>query len=162
MDNYAYHKSMGRIVYDPNRPGMRNKKRASGANTVAWWCILEVDKEITRYYRWWVERHLWGLTAVRPGWLCLPSWDGHVSVVRGEVPRPQYREAWQKYHGTKVEFEYAHYPFCADNRDNRYADDGDFWMVDVRCPLIDLIRDELGLRTHHKYHLTVGRTYDSR
>ncbi len=164
MDNYAhYHTAIGRIKYDPPRPGMRKRTRASGANNKDYWCILQVDTEITRYYRWWIQRHLWAWTAVQPDWLCQPSWDAHVSVIRGEHPR-QNLDLWRKYDGVKVEFKYAHYPrkTTMEDRDNRYTKDGDFWFIDVECPLIDHIRAELGLSTHFHYHLTVGRTYDSR
>lgn len=163
MANHVhFFKGTGRLVYDPKRPGMKKRTRPSGANTIDWWCILQVDREITRYYRWWVNRHKWGMTAVQPDWLCQPSWDAHISVVRGERIRPEFRDHWKAYDGEIVNFEYAHYPFLADNRQNRYANDGDFWMVDVRCQRITEIRGELGLRTHHNYHLTVGRTYDVR
>jgi hypothetical protein len=164
MDNYAHFTSIGRIVYDPKRPGMRSRVRASGSNTIDWWCILEVDREIARYYRWWIGRHWWGRTALRPDWLCPPAWNPHVSVCRGEVPRPQDREHWRAYHGEKVEFQYAHYPrqTTQEDRTRRYTKDGDFWFLDVVCPRIDEIRHELGLRTHYRYHMTVGRTFDAR
>jgi len=164
MDYHAhYHTAIGTIKYDPPRHGMRKQTRASGRSNKDYWCILQVDTEITRYYRWMIQRRLWGWTAVQPDWLCQPSWDAHVSIVRGEQPRRK-EELWRKYNGVKVEFKYAHYPrkTTMEDRANRYAKDGDFWFIDVECPLIDLIRDELGLRVHHRYHLTVGRTYDSR
>lgn len=164
MDYHAhYHTAIGTIKYDPPRPGMRKRIRASGASNMDYWCILKVDPEITRYYRWMIQRRLWAWTALQPDWLCRPSWDAHVSIVRGEKPR-QNEDVWRKYDGVKVEFKYAHYPrkTTMEDRDNRYAKDGDFWFIDVECPLIDLIRDELGLRVHHRYHLTVGRTYDNR
>lgn len=163
MDNYAYFTATGRIQYDPPRPGMKTRTRRSGSSTTDWWCILKVDREITRYYRWWIGRHLWGRTAIRPDWLCLPSWDAHVSIVRGEKPR-QNAEMWRKYEGEQVEFQYAHYPrqTTAEDRLRRYAKDGDFWFVNVVCPRIDEIRAELGLRSNFRYHLTVGRTYDNR
>ena len=164
MDNYAhYHTALGCIKYDPPRHGMRKQSRASGRKNHEFWCILQVDREITRYYRWMIERRHWGLTAIQPDWLCQPSWDAHVSIVRGETPR-EHAELWKKYDGVKVEFKYAHYPrkTTMEDRDRRFAKDGDFWFVDVECPLIDHIRAELGLKTHFRYHLTVGRTYDNR
>ena len=163
MDNYAYFTAMGRIQYDPPRPGMRARSRVSGRRNQEWWCILKVDREITRYYRWWIGRHLWGRTAIQEDWLCLPSWDAHVSMVRGEKPRKNL-DWWGKYEGEQVEFRYAHYPrqTTMEDRERRHAKDGDFWFVNVECPRIDEIRQELGLRTHYRYHLTVGRTYDNR
>lgn len=156
MDNYAFHSGTGRIVYDPRRGSMKSR--------TAWWCVINVDREITRYYRWLIEREFWGRTAIRPEWLCQPSWDAHISVVRGERPRAQYRDLWGKYQGEVVEFEYAHYPrqTTLEDRERRHAKDGDFWFVTVVCPRIDEIRGELGLRTQFRYHLTVGRTYDAR
>jgi hypothetical protein len=37
----------GLIVYDPNRGTMKTR--------ITNWCVLQVDKEITRYYRWWAR-----------------------------------------------------------------------------------------------------------
>ena len=164
MDKFAHHHfAMGRIKYDPPRPGMRKRTRASGASNLDNWCILQVDKEITRYYRWLIQRRYWGWTAIHPDWLCQPSWDAHVSIVRGEQLRRNH-DLWKKYDGVEVQFKYAHNPrqTTMEDRLNRYAKDGDFWFIDVECPLIDHIRDEHGLRVHHRYHLTVGRTYDNR
>jgi len=164
MDNDVhYFTTMGQIQYDPPRPGMRKQSRSSGRINQQHWCILKVDREITRYYRWMIERDMWGLTAIQPDWLCQPSWDAHVSIVRGEKPR-QNADVWRKYDGVKVELRYAHNPRMTtmEDRNHRFAKDGDIFFIDVECPLIDLIRAELGLRTHPHYHLTVGRTYDSR
>jgi len=155
MDTSVYNfRSTGRIVYDPKRGGMKRRTK--------WWCVLNVDREITRYYRWWVSRRFWGMTAMKDDWLCQPSWDAHVSIIRGETPRREFRSLWGKYQGEEVEFWYSHNACLAGDRGTRYAEDGDFWFVDVYCPRIDEIRDELGLKTFYKYHLTVGRTYDGR
>lgn len=64
-------KTEGRIVYDPSR----------GKKTDPHWCIIEVDKEITRYYRYLFKK--------RFGYdLYSPSFDAHVSLLKGfETPK---------------------------------------------------------------------------
>jgi len=49
-------------------------------SNVKWWCIVAVDREISRYYRGWIQKtyHIKGLVK--------PAWDAHISVVRGEIP----------------------------------------------------------------------------
>ncbi|RWZ87198.1 MAG: hypothetical protein EO766_11750 [Hydrotalea sp. AMD] len=143
----TYIKSTGRIIYDPNRPGM--KKRNTG------WCIISVDTEITRYYRWWLEYqyHI----HLQP-----PSWDAHISVVRGEFLSDAVKSLWKKYHKQPIEFEYEH-GNIQKHRSGREQDGivpGDYYVIDVKCPTIDMIRQELGLKTGYKYHLTVGRSYE--
>ena len=162
MKDISYFTGVGYIQYNPSRPGMKAQSVSSGRKNHQWWCILKVDREITRYYRWWIGRRYWGQTAIQSNWICQPSWDAHVSIVRGETPR--VKNHWQAYNGEKVEFQYAHYPrqTTIEDRQTRHAKDGDFWFVDVICPRITEIRQELGLRTFSKSHLTVGRTYDSR
>ncbi len=135
MNNSNWIKGTGRIVYDPWRGSMKRKRD--------WWCVVNVDREITRYYRWWIERryHVKGL--------CKPSWDAHISVIRGEKPRPHVIDLWKKYDRQIVEFEYQHFPH----------QNGDFWIVDVRSPFLMQIREEFGMPTHWNLHLTVGRTW---
>lgn len=147
-----YHTGTGKIIYDPRRPGL-----SKGAS---WWCILTVDREITRYYRWFIERELWGRTAVMPGWLCNPSWDAHVSIVRGEKPRTaEARNSWKKHHGKKLLFQYAHYPRQAGDTT---GEERNFYFVEVICPELIEIREELELKTFYKFHLTVGRVWEDR
>lgn len=133
------HTSTGKIIYDPRRPGMKGRKD--------WWCIVETDREITRYYRWWVESqlHIKGM--------CQPSWDAHISVVRGEKPRPNLMHLWKKYHGQRVEFQYSHSPYSVPDKEGQY------WMVDIECPQLLDIRKELQRPSNWKLHLTIGRTH---
>lgn len=140
----------GMIMYDPYRPGMKHR--------TDWWCVVNVNKELTRYYRWWLEfeKHL----HLQP-----PSWDAHISIVRGEKPRPEYIENWKKYQGERIEFTYTHGLIKVDRSqrtDERAAKatSGDYYYIDVECPRIDEIRKELGLRTGFNYHLTIARSYE--
>lgn len=142
-----WHTSTGRIVYDPKRPGM--KKRTQ------WWCVVDVDREITRYYRWWISRqfHIKGL--------CSPSWDAHISVVRGEKPEPELIGLWKKYQGERVTFRYKHFPRQSGDKNKELGESrpDNFWFVEVDCPRLLDIRKELHRPTNWKLHLTVGRTW---
>jgi hypothetical protein len=137
------HKGTAKIIYDPLRPGMKRRTER--------WIIANSDREVGRYYRWWVKKEL----HIE---LFQPSWGEHISLVRGEYIQDEYKHLWKKYDGEIITFEYEH--------NVRWSGDtttGDrpewFWFVDVRCPRIDEIRAELGLKTFFKYHMTIGRTY---
>jgi hypothetical protein len=130
-----WYTSTGKIVYDPYRGSMKHK--------TAWWCVLEVDPEITRYYRWWIERehHIHSLV--------VPAWDAHVSIIRGEEPREDLKHLWKKYHGQKVEFKYEHNPSRAKK--------SEFWFVEVEAPFLIDIRKEFEKPYDWALHLTVGK-----
>ncbi len=135
----------GKIIYDPNRGAMKRKTR--------WWAVAYVDREITRYYRWWLSREL-HLKRLFAG-----SWDAHVSIVRGEEPHDSLKGLWRRLHGEIVEFEYSPVVRQAGDTTGETGEKGHFWFVDVWCPEFLEIRDELGLQTHYKFHLTVGKVY---
>lgn len=131
------HYGTGKIIYDPHRHGMKKRTK--------WWCVANVDREITRYYRWWIQKelHIKGLFR--------PSWDAHISIIRGEKPDDDLLELWGKYQGEIIEFQYIHSPYKAKKNQ--------FWAVEVVCPRIVEIRQELRKPINWKLHLTVGRTY---
>lgn len=135
--------SKGKIIYDPHRGRM--KKRT------AWWCVVDIDKEITRYYRWWIKQRYWID-------LCQPSWDAHISVIRGEKPRPHLQHLWKKYDGQIVEFQYSHN--VRQSGDTTGWDRPDhYWFVEIDCPQLVDIRKEFELPYDWKLHLTIGRTW---
>ncbi len=138
-------KGTAKIIYDPYRGEMKRKTR--------WWCVAPVDREITRYYRWWLTRelHLKRLFA--------PAWDAHVSIVRGEEPQDSLKGLWKRLHGRKVQITYSPVVRQAGDTTGQVDEKGHFWFVDVWCDDFLEIREELGLRTHYKFHLTVGRIY---
>ena len=139
-----WHKGTGKIVYNPWRGALKKKRN--------WWCVVEVDTEITRYYRWWIERryHVKGL--------CKPSWDAHISIIRGEKPREDLMHLWKKYDGQIVEFEYKQHP--RQSGDTTGGDRPDnFWFVEVKAPQLIDIRKEFELPYNWSLHLTVGRTW---
>lgn len=134
--------STGRVVYDPYRGDMK-------ANT-NWWCVIDIDKEITRYYRWWLqkEKHII---------LNLPAWDAHISVIRGEKSVAAKKNLWKKHHGRIVPFRFEH----GDIQISKDKDaPGYFHWIRIECDAVDEIREELGLIASWKYHhATIGRTY---
>jgi len=142
------HKSTGTIIYDPYRGAMQRRTTN--------WCIVNVDKGITDYYRWWLryQRHIY----LQP-----PSWDAHISIVRGEkINDDKLKAFWKKYQNQRVGFTYQHVGdfYATRSKYSQSQDDGTYYCVDIQCSFLDDIRDELGLRTGFKYHLTFGRTYE--
>jgi len=126
----VFHTGSGRVVYDPKRPGLKKRKD--------WWCVILVDREITRYYRWWVESQL------HVKGMCQPSWDAHISIVRGERPEKHLLHLWKKYDNNIMEFQYSHNVYSVPAKDG-----GHFWMVDVKCDDAMNIRTELQLSLIH-------------
>jgi hypothetical protein len=139
-----WHKGTGKIVYDPYRGGLKKKRD--------WWCVVEVDKEITRYYRWWLERE-WHVKELKT-----PSWDAHISIIRGERPRREHMHLWKKHHGKIIEFEYKHFPRRSGDTTGGDRPDN-YFFVDIRAPELMDIRKEFGFPTNWNLHLTVGRTW---
>ena len=130
----------GILSYEPKR----NKKQDS-----TWWLIVDLDKEITRYYRWWVKRELGVI-------LHEPSWNAHVSVVKGEVP--PIVSAWSKYQGEEVDFRIKHE--VRQSGDTTGWDRPEhYWFVNIFSQRLSDIRQELGFVPKDKYHITIGRTY---
>jgi len=86
-----------------------------------------------------------------------PAWDAHISVIRGERRVAANSALWKKHHGRKVKFKYEH----GDVQVSKDKDaPGYFYWIRVDCPVVDEIREELGLIASWKYHhLTIGRTY---
>jgi hypothetical protein len=148
-------KSRGVIRYDPYRGRMTKNTK--------YWCVVEVDSEIARYYRWWADRNLLNIT-MEPGFgLNQPSGGAHISVIRGDfdvhkakdgsrVPQSHVDALWNKYQGREVDFLYS--------PDVRRTGNGHFWFVEVYCPFLTQIRDEFDLPSDWRLHMTVGRMYD--
>jgi len=135
--------STGIIKYDPHRFGMKKKTQ--------WWAVVEVDKEITRYFRWWVMKNYWID-------LCQPSWDAHISIIRGERPPEDKMDLWKKYNGQKIEFEYSLNVRRSGDTTGWDRPDS-YWFVEVKCPLLTQIRDEFGFPSNWNQHITIGRTW---
>jgi hypothetical protein len=153
-------KSIGRVDYDPHRGDMKRKTK--------YWCVLNADRELTRYLRWWTDRELVNITGVEGYGLSQPSWDAHISIVRGEgdvrnVPAHVLRKLWGKYQGCEMEFEYTlDVRQSGDKAVDGFDPKEHFWFVTVWSDEMTYIRKELGLPYDWNLHLTFGRTYDER
>lgn len=136
-----WHEGTGYVIYDPFRGGMKRD--------IYGWCIIDTDREITRYYRHWLQREKHLI-------LDQPSWDAHISVVRGELIATKH-PMWKKRMKMKVNFKYQHGDICTTKDKDQ---PGYYYWIRVDCPAVDEIRQELGLVTSWKYHhMTIGRTH---
>lgn len=135
-------KSSGTLVFDPPRKGL----------VAPWWCVLETDPELARYYRDWVRREY------QLHDLLEPSWGSHVSVTRGE--EPVNKDRWAAYQGLRVEFEYVPYVRWTGDFQDTLGNNvpGRFWFLDCWSQPLSQIRKELGLPAFDgKFHLTVAK-----
>jgi hypothetical protein len=108
---------------------------------------LAADIELARFYRSLVPRT----------YVCQPQrYAAHLSVIREEMPLRL--EAWGKYEGTTILFEY--------DPEIRY--NGVYWWLDCYSPRLCEIREELGLPALSElarppslkdcFHLTIGNS----
>ncbi len=107
--------------------------------------ILEVDPGIGHLYRRLIPAYL----NVRQ-----PMWPAHISIVRKRTPPNM--EAWGRYEGKQVEFQYESYV---------YNDELYYWL-NCYSEELEAIRVELGLKPYgdvsvspcgsHRFHCTVG------
>lgn len=133
------YESFGKLCYNPER----------GKNqSTSWWLVVDVDKEITRYYRWWVKTEIGIL-------LQQPSWNAHISVIRGaQPPNPEF---WRKYEQKTIGFQIKHE--VRQSGDTTGWDRPDnYWFVDVFSEELSHIQQEMGFPAKDKYHITIGRT----
>lgn len=147
MGEAGWLKGRGVLTYDPKRKNKRNTED---------WLVLEVDREITRLFRWFVDRELINITGVEGHGLLQPSGDAHVSVIRGrndlrQVPKWQKDAMWGKYQGCEVDFLYHPQVQIAK---------GEFFFVKVKCTWLLEIRQEFDLPYDFGLHLTIGKVRD--
>jgi hypothetical protein len=134
-------KGQGVLKYDPPRGDMRSNTKG--------WLIVDVDRELTRYYRSWLkrEKHIH---------LELPAWNAHISLVAGAPIHPSKQHLWKKYQGKKLLFSYEHGDICK-SKDTKAK--GWYYWIRAACPEGTEIRRELGLTPYETFHITIGRTY---
>ena len=150
------------INYDPHRGDMKRRTK--------WWVVADVigGFDISRYYRYQIEKELLnplGIDNIGSEKkypfikLCQPSWGSHISVIRGEKPKPELLKLWKKYDGMNIPIEYSHQVYKVSNRKRYSDDDGEFWCVKVRSPILINIRKEFDLPTDWGLHMTIGRVW---
>jgi hypothetical protein len=104
--------------------------------------VVEVNKDLTAYYRWLVGNRVI---------LLKPSFGSHITVCKG------IDEA-KKYQNERVEFEYSHLVRISGDTTGQDRPDS-YYFLDVWCPRLIDIREDLGLPTYFKFHLTIGRLH---
>ena len=107
--------------------------------------IVEVDEEISRYYRYLVPKFIN---------LKKQAFPAHISVVRKEIPLNT--EFWKKYNNIEINFIY----------ENIIYNDNTYYWLNAFSPKLEKIRLELGLPNisditcspdkKHKFHITIG------
>lgn len=144
INGAIYFECEGTIRYNPERKGL--KKNATC-------CIIEIDNEIIDYYRTMLNNY-YGMELIKP------SWDAHVSIIQGsiDVDSEEYKKYWFKYDNKKIKILYSGFPrYSGDTSAVGNGDNGWFWFLDVKSQDFYDIRDEFGLTTNFKPHLTIGK-----
>jgi len=132
-------KQYGTIIYDPYRGDMKTKNN---------WCILQLPKDFARYYQYFLRKETHIV-------LNDPTFNAHVSIVRGESPPNM--QAWKKYNNMPFYIEYE--PEIVSFKDTKKA--GSYYCINFESKKLSDIREELGLTPHKIFHITIGRTnYD--
>lgn len=174
VDTTDWFTGRGIMIYDPRRGAMKNRTE--------WWAVVELDRSITDYYRWWANKYInplryteedrykptpdgknrtytWHELKDKREDLLEPAWGAHMSIIRGEKPRPELMHLWKKYHGQEVEFKYSNnVRFSGDTGNTPEEKVGVYWFVDAVCDVGKTMRDELRLPSNWTFHITVGRT----
>lgn len=130
-------RSAGTLRYSPRLLGDKHPEKPK------WWLILDCDQEVGRYYR-----ELYFIAHCRGDKLIRPAFREHITVVRDEEPPDDKKPLWWKYNREVVEFTLPHH----------VGNNGDYFWIDVYCPRLLDIREELGLRRspHWPLHFSIG------
>lgn len=106
------------------------------------WLIVQCCPELSRYYRTLIHFHSRSIT------LNTPLHESHITVIAGKYETVTNQEAWKKYDGQEVVFEY----------DTEICNDGVYFWLPVRCSAFENVRIELGLSATIPipWHLTIG------
>jgi hypothetical protein len=112
------------------------------------WIVVECPWDVVRYYQFWVQKFI--------GKKITPSFHKpHITVLAGKHETGlSSHPLWGKYEGKQVEFKY----YSHMHTDHKWFFKGKYFWLRVECPLLPVIRQELGLKPNLKwpYHLTIG------
>jgi hypothetical protein len=143
----------GRLQYNPPRPGLKR-------NNGDWWAVVNVPG-LADYLRWLLEKNWWNesdegdklaIGNVKVD-LQPPSWQSHISLIRGEMPRDNI-EKWGWKNGKEITFSYSNRPRKVIQGNNMNTE---YWVCDVISNEMQEIRSFYNLETFYKFHLTIGR-----
>ena len=118
------------VKYDPRNMRTRARK---------WYAIAHVDRQLVRYYQWWIWREF----RIK---ITDSAWKPHATLIRGEKPRKPL--LWNLHEGHKVQVSYS--PKLLTN--------GNHWWLPACSTDLENIRTELGLRArpYVPFHITIG------
>ena len=120
---------------------LRYSPKLLGASSSKWWCIIDTDPELGKYYR-----HLFYLQSYRCNKLIRPSWESHITVVRDE--EPPNKLLWEKNNGLELDFEII----------GTVETNEDYYWFPVKCQFALDLRTELGLgEPLYPLHVSFGR-----
>lgn len=162
----------GVVKYDPVRERMKGGKYEHKGNPRAdtkfrdqWWCVIELDEGIGYLYRWFLDRHWYDAdrSPIKRN-MARPGWGMHISVVRGERPRPEFRDRWGYRDGEKVEVRYS--PVIRQTGDTTgYDREDNFFFLEAHCDAFLDIRKNLGLDwkrngKEFRSHISIARVFE--
>lgn len=135
-------KLKGILRYDPVRKGISPQP---------WWCVIEIEEEIARYCRWFIQKELFLDNIYKP------SWPAHITVVRGWEPKDH--SVWGRHDGREVDFWLV--PFMRQSGDTTGWDrPNNYWFVRTHCPWQKRIHRECGgFAPTPRGHLTIARKF---
>lgn len=129
------YKAKGKIIFNPVpiSGGTPNKK---------WWAIVKCPDDIIYYYKYWVTKN-------QKFTISSSAFGSHISLIRDEEPPNEFKHLWKKREGMEVEFTYT----------PNFQTNGEYWWLDIQCPVLNEVRQELGLSKEPKfgYHLSIGK-----
>lgn len=138
------HPRFGHRCYTFQTPGVIHYDPQRGKKIDPYWCIIEADKELTRYYRAQFKTR-YGIE------LYPPSFDAHVSLLRGEAEHtPKMDTQWGFFKDKEVEIWYD---------SNIYWNNQHVWL-NTYCEQYFDIREFYDVRdwnTKDFGHLTIGK-----
>lgn len=112
------------------------------------WITVQAPHDVVNYYKFWVEKF--------KGKKISTSYHGtHITVLAGKHEKGLNKHPlWGKYEGREVEFKYS----SRIRTDADWFTQGEYFWLEVECPFLGQLRQELGLKPTLKfpYHLTVG------
>lgn len=125
--------SSGKVIYSP---AIKNVCDPS-------WVILECDKGIIDYYKWFLTKKGVKLDAL--------MWGSHISIIRGGVwdrIEDEYKEYWKFNNGQIINFKYGD-----------LVTNGVHWWLEVQSEELEEMRKYLGLNPHPDFgfHITIGK-----
>lgn len=129
----------GVLKYDPPRGEMKRRTK--------FWCVLDITNDFAHYYQDLLKREKF-IT------LNEPSWGSHMTVIRGEIPTPEYAHLWKKYQDEMFSVKYSLDIKVIPDRKKP----GDFYILEAFCPELMEVRREMNLPVYDSFHITIGRT----